>query len=331
MGMEILGRQIELGVALETTRGTAETTAEHWIKNVTASVQERAEHAIDDNSHGSLADSDNRRVTKKWVEGSLEGILQVDVVGYFFYNIFGSISSTSVVSGVYSHEITLDSTTIEHPSLTFFAKDGGVQNLNISNGMISSLEINASMDDYVRFTTNIMASTAEDGSDTPAYQDEQDFVGKDITIKVADTEGGLTSASALSIKELGITFDTGAIVDYVLGNYNPEDIYDGKLSIEGNLSKNFVDETFKDLFLGDDAKYMEIAIVGSQEIGATANPSIIITLNKVKVTGWERSGGNDELVSESIDFKAFFNSDDEEVGKITIVNNTAEYDTPISS
>jgi len=329
--MEILGRQIELGVALETTRGTAETTAERWIKNVTASVQERAEHAIDDNSHGSLADSDNRRVTKKWVEGSLEGILQVDVVGYFLYNIFGSISSTNVVTGVYSHEITLDSTTIEHPSLTFFAKDGGVQNLNISNGMISSLEINASMDDYVRFTTNIMASEAEDGSDTPAYSEEQDFVGKDITIKVADTEGGLSGAEAISVKELGLTLDTGAIVDYVLGQYNPEDIYDAKLSIEGNIVKNFKDETYKDLFLGDDAKYMEISIVGSQDIGTTENPSITILLNKVKITGWERSGGNDELVSESLDFKAFYNETDEEMGKITIVNNTAEYDTPISS
>lgn len=329
--MEIIGRQLELGVALENTRGTAEAVAEHWIKNVTANIQERAEHAIDDNSHGDLFDSDNRRVVKKWVEGSLEGILQVDVVGYFFYNIFGTISSSTVDTGVYSHSITLDSSTIEHPSLTLFAKDGGVQNLKIANGMISSLEINASMDDYVRFTTNIMASTATDGSDTPSYVEENDFVGKDITIKVADTEGGLSSATALSVKELGISFDTGAIVDYVLGQYNPEDIYNAKLSIEGSFVKNFKDETFKDLFLGDTAKYMEIAIVGSQDIGGTENPSITITLNKVKITGWERSGGNDELVVENIEFKAFYNEEDAEGGKIVIVNNTEEYDTPISS
>ena len=329
--MEIIGRQLELGVALETTRGTAETTAERWIKNVTATIQERAEHAIDDNSHGNLADSDNRRVIKKWVEGSLEGILQVDVVGYFLYNIFGGISSSLVETGVYSHAISLDSTTIEHPSLTFFAKDGGVQNLNISNGMISSLEINASMDDYVRFTTNIMASEASTGTDTPAYSEEQDFVGKDITVKTASTEGGLAAATAISIKELGITLDTGAIVDYVLGQYNPDDIYDGKLSIQGTIVKNFTDEVYKDLFLGDDAKYMEIAITGSQVIGATENPTITILLNKVKITAWERSGGNDELVTEALEFKAFYNETDDEMGKITIINNTDEYDNPASS
>lgn len=329
--MEIIGKQLELGVALENTRGTAETTAEHWIKNVTASIQERAEHAIDDNSHGNLMDSDNRRVVKKWVEGSLEGILQVDVVPYFIYNIFGSISSSSVASGVYSHEITLDSSTIEHPSFTIFAKDGGVQQLAIANGMVSSLEINASMDDYCRFTTNIMASSATDNSDTPSYQAEQDFVGKDITIKISDTLVGLDTANAISAKEIGITFDTGAIVDYVLGNYTPEDIYNAKLSIEGNIVKNFKDETFKDLFLGDDSKYMEIAIVGSQDIGSAENPSITITLNKVKITGWERSGGNDELVTESIDFKAFYNESNSSAGKVVIVNNTEEYDTPISA
>ena len=323
---EIIGKQLELGVALETTRGTAEATAERWIKNVTVNVTEKAESVVDDNSHANLMDSDNRRVVKKWVEGSLEGILQPDVAGYLFYNMLGLVSTTEVVTGeVYSHEFTLDSSTIEHPSLTFFAKDGDVQQLAIANGMISSMEITASMDDYVRFTSNIMASSAEDNTDTPSYQAEQDFVGKDVSIKIADTLAGLDTADTIPAKEVGITLDTGAIIDYVLNSYNPDDIYDGKLSVEGSITKNFKDETFKDLRLGDESKYMEINLTGSQDIGDGENPSIKITLNKVKIISWDRSGGNDELVTEELEFKAFYSQTNNSFGNIAINNNTTSY------
>jgi len=326
--MEIIGRQIELGVALEETRGTAQTVAEKWIKNVSANITERAEVAVDDNSHGNLFDSDNQRLTRKFVEGSLEGVLQVDVVGYVLYNIFGSVVSTEIGTGdnVYSHEMTLNSNSIEHDSLTLFAKDGGIQNLNIANAMVSSLEISFGTDDFVRYSANFLATKAEDGTDAPAYEKEFDFVGKDITIKVADTEGGLDSAEAVPVKEGSITLDTGAIIDYVLGKYEADNVYNAKLAVEGSLSKNFKDETYKDLYLNQTAKYMEINIKSTEDIGGGNNPEINIVMNKVKLTNWNReAGGNDELVPENIEFKAFYNEDDDEGAKITIVNNTSEY------
>lgn len=328
--MEIIGRQIEFGVSVEQTRGTPQSTAEKWLRNVTCNIQEKAEHVIDDNSHGKLADSDNRRVTKKWVEGNLEGILDVDFIGYLFYNLFGSITSTWQAAGVYEHELTT-SESIEHASLGLFVKDGGVQQIVAAGGMVGNLEINAAPDNYVRFSSAIMARSASDNSDTPSYGTQYDFIGKDVTIKVADTEAGLVGATATKVKEFNINFDQGGIMDYVLGSFNPDDIYNSKMSIEGSLSKNFDAETFKDLYLGDSAKYMEITIEGSQNIGGGNYPTITILLNEVKITGWERSGGNDELVVENIEFKAFWNDSDSQQAKVTIKNNTAEYDSAPSA
>lgn len=328
---ELIGKFIEFGVAVESSRGTAEDSAEQWLKNVTANLVEKAEHATDDNSYGVLADSQQRRVTKKWVEGDVEGIVDANAIGYILYNIFGSVASSNVSGSIHSHDFTVDNSTIEHPSLSFFGKDGDVQQLVYGNGMASSLELSGSNDDYVRFSTSLMASTAEDNSDTPSYDSQLDFVGKDITIKVADTESGLDSAEALKAKEFSITFDKGAISDHVLGNYNPDDIYASKVGIEGSITKNFLDETFKDLYRGDDSKYMKIIIEGSQDLGSGNHPKIEITLNKAQITDWNRSGGNDELVTEKITFKGFYNNEDSQQAKLTLQNLVAEYTNPVSS
>ena len=102
------------------------------------------------------------------------------------------------------------------------------------------------------------------------------------------------------------------------------------MSIEGSITKNYDDNTFKDLFEADTSKYMEITIEGAADIGGANNPSIVILLNKIMINGWDRSGANDDLVTETIEFKAFYNNSDSKQSQITLVNLTTEYDTPVS-
>jgi hypothetical protein len=322
---EIIGRDIEVGVSVENTRGTAMTVAEKWLKKVVCNITNKAEHAVDDSSHGDLADSDNRRVVKKFIQGGLEGIVHADVLGYFLYNLYGAVSSSNVAGSVYDHEFTLGQS-VEHPSLSLFVKDGSVQQLVFNNAMIGSFEISAAVDDFVRFSAAFMAKDEANNTDTPSYDTEYDFIGKDITVKIADSEAGLSAATALKIKELTVSFDPGPIMDHVCGSYTPDDIYNSKMSIEGSFVKNFTDEVFKDLYQGDTAKYMQIVIAGEANIGGSNHPTITILLNKVKITGWDRSGGNDELVTENVEFKAFLNLTDNQQSKITVRNLTVEYD-----
>jgi len=326
---EIIGRNIEIGVGVEKVRGTAQETAEKWVKNITANIVEKSENSVDASSHNVLEDSDGRRITKKWIEGELEGNVHADSIGYLLYNLYGSVSSSNVAGSVYSHVFNILQS-ITHPTLSLFAKDGSIQQSVFNNGMISTLDINAVVDDYLKFTSNFMAKEAAANADAPSYDTEYDFIGRDITLKIADTEAGLVAADAICIKEFGISYDTGLISDNCLGSYTPDDIYNAKMSIEGTITKNFIDETFKDLNLSDTDKYMEITIEGAADIGSGNNPSITILLNKVRVMNWERSGDNDSLVTENIEFKAFYNETDSKASQITLQNLTTEYDTPVS-
>jgi len=328
--MEIIGREIEVGFGVEDNRGVAQGTPEVWMKNVLTNIIEKAEKVVDDASRGRLEDADGSRIVQKWIEGDLEGIVHADAIGYLIYNLYGAVSSSVVSGSVYDHEFTLQQA-IQHASLSLFVKDGAIQNLSMAGGMVNTLNITGNMDDYVRFTANFLAQTANDETPTPSYDTEYDFVGRDITVKIADTEGGLVAAEGIKAKTVDITFDAGLIRDHVVGSYTPDDIYNAKMMIEGEITLNFANETYKDLFLANTDKYMEITIQGAADIGGGNNPTITILLNKINFMDWNRAGANDELVLETIPFKAFYNATDSQQSKLTLRNLTTEYSSPVSA
>jgi len=327
---EIIGRNLEVGVSVEPTRGTSPAAAEKWLKLITADLKSMVEHAQDGSSHNNLADSDQRRVTKKWFQGSIDGIMHYDAIGYFLYNLYGIVSSSEVGASVYDHSFSLENA-IQHTALSLYVKDGSVNQVALANGMVGTLDLSFATDDYLKAVIDLMAASEGSNSDTPSYDTEYDAIGKDIVVKISDTEGGLSGAAATKVKSGNIKFDAGLINDFVLGSYNPDDIYNAKMAIEGSLELNYADDTFKDLFESDDAKYMSITITGSQDIGTIYNPTITIILNKVQITGWDRSGANDDLVTETIDFKAFYNETDGEQSTLVLRNLTEEYSTAPSA
>ena len=321
---EIVSREIQFGVATEAVRGTKETTADKWLRKVVANVVERAVHAIDDTSRGRLEDGEGRRKVQSYIEGELSGILHADVIGWFLSNIYGLVVTSTVTGSVKSHVFNLKQS-IQHQSLSLFTKDGSVQQLVFSNAMINKLEISASVDDFVRFNASFIASAADDNTDTPSYGTDYDFIARDITVKIADASAGLAAATALPIKDLKISWDQGLIKDHVVGAYTPDDIYNSRLLIEGSFTLNLASETYKDLYLSNASKYMQITIQGEADIGSGNNPTITILLNKVQLMDWNRSGDANALVTEPISFRAFYNASDSKQSQVTLKNLTASY------
>lgn len=322
--MQFIGRSISFGVGVEATRGTAQTVADRWVRKTTANVIPQNERVIDDTTFGRLEDAERVRTVRRWNEGDVDGILHADVAGYFFTNLYGDVVSNNVAGDVHKHTFTLDQT-ITHPTLTLFMKDADVRNTRMAGGVVSQLEINASTDDYVRFSASFLAKEEEASTDTPTLETEYDWVSRDITFKIAATEGGLTTAPATKAKELSITWDANAEADWVFGDFSPQDIYNKQFSIEGTFTRNYTDQTFENLYKSQDFQYVQIALAGEANIGAGNNPELTITGNKLQVTDWERSSAADDLVTESVSFKLFYNADDEAQSTVELQNLTDEY------
>ena len=319
-----------MGVGIEETRGTALAVADKWIKNMSASIFEHAEKTIDESVRGVLEDSLGSRVTKKWIEGDIEGNVHADVIGYILFNLYGASTPTTLGSGAYSHNFTVDQT-IEHPTLSVFAKDGGVQQKVFNGCMVSKLELSVAIDKYISYTASFMGKAAASNSDTSSYDTEYDFIARDVTVKIADSEAGLSGATAIKIKDLKMTWDVGLIQDYVVGSRNPDDHYNAKMSIEGEFTLNYNDNTFKDLYLADTAKYLQVAIIGEANIGGGALPTLTVLLNKAMFMEWAREGKADDLVTQPIKFKAFYNETDDQQSEITLINKTTTYEVPVSA
>ena len=323
--MEIVGREIEVGVATEATRGTAETTADKWARKATANIVERATHALDETTRGLLEDGEGRRKVQSFIEGDLAGNVHADVLGWFLSNIYGKVVTSNVAGSVYSHVFNLKQN-IQHQSLTLFVKDGDVQQLVFDNAMINTLELTVNQENQVAYAASFIAGAAADNSDTPSYDTEYDFVARDVVVKIAATEGGLAGATAVKVKDMGITWDQGLLRDHVVGAYTPDDVYNARMMIEGNFTLNLSDETYKDLYLGDTSQYMSITITGEADIGGGNFPTITILLNKVQFMDWTRNDGNpNELVTEPISFRAFYNPSDSKQSQVTLQNLTTAY------
>ena len=320
---EFIGRSISFGVAKESTRGTAASSASKWVRKTKADVIPKATRVIDQTSFGTLEDSDRVRTVRRWNEGTLEGNLHADVVGYFFMNLYGS-PTTTADSSAYSHAFTL-SQSITHPTLSLFVQDGDVRDVVMPGAVISSLEITAQTDKYVAFNAAFVGKQESTVSSTPSFGTDYDWISKDIVAKVASTNSGLSSATALKLKDLSIKWTSGAVADYVFGSISPDNIYNGTFAIEGKFTRNFTDTTFEDMFTGDTDTYMQIDITGDTEIDTGIYPELTILLNKVQITDWQRISTNDQLVTEEVSFKAFYNSADTQQSSVTLVNLTSSY------
>lgn len=322
--MEFIGRSVSFAVAPEEVRGVAETTAIKSVRKVECNIIPRAERVIDDSTFGRLEDAERVRTVRRWSEGDVSGVLHADVLGYFLLNLYGSVSSQAD-GDAYAHTFTLDQT-ILHDTLTLFVQDADVRQQKVAGGVISTLEITASTDDYVRFSASFLGKEGvDDTSALPALDTEYDFVGRDITVKMADTEAGLAGATALKLKDISLTLNSNAEADWVFGSYSPDNIYNKTFMIEGSFTRNFTDETLKDMYEGDSFKYASIVIEGEADLGGGKHPKIAITIYKLQLTDWNRTSAGDDLSTEEITFKAFLNTTDSKASQIVLTNTTESY------
>jgi hypothetical protein len=322
---EFIGRQISFALAVESVRGTAEATASRSIRKVTADVIPRAERKVDDSTTGRLEDSERIRTVRRWTEGNIAGVVHADMIGYLLTNLYGDVTS-STVSGATTHDFVLDQT-IVHPTLTGFVKDGDVRQEKVPGTVVSNLELTAATDDYLRYSADFIGrESVADTSVLPALGTDYDFISRDITVKVASSEVGLSAATALGVKDLSISINPNAAANFVFGSYGPDDVHNRQFSLEVSFTRDYVDTTFQDLYEGDGSVYLQIAIVGEATIGSgSAHPALTFLLNKAQMQDWSRSSGADELVTEEITMRGLYNATDGEQSSVRLVNLTPEY------
>src|SRR5712675_522933 len=107
MSQKGIGRLVQFGVAKETTRGTAISSAAYWNPWTDLTLDEHKEFAVDAQSYGIIEDNTNLTQVKKWAQGSLAGNVADQTIGLIPYSLFGGYSVAGPTDSAYTHTFTV--------------------------------------------------------------------------------------------------------------------------------------------------------------------------------------------------------------------------------
>lgn len=322
---KFIGRTADIGVAKEAVRGTAESTADFWLPKVTMSYDDGIEQVIDESSHGVIEDSPGAAVTGKYAMGEIEGHIFDESFGLILLATLGAVSTGSAEeTTVYPHTFTVGQSA-QHPSLTVFLDDGN-QDYKYALAMIERLEMEFATGQFARYTAGFRSKVGDTATLTPSYSAENHFLPQHITVEYANDISGLASPTSATVRTARLTIEKNIEDDRRLGSLDQVDILNKQFQVEGEMELVFDAQTFKTEMLADTQKALRIRLTNTDvTIGLTLNPRLTIDLAKVKFTSFEKNYANDEIVTATVNFKAFYNTSETSMIEIELKNEHASY------
>jgi hypothetical protein len=199
--MKGIGRLIQIGLAKESTRGTANTTAGYWSPWIDLTLDEKKEFVTDTQAYGIIEDNVNLTQTKKWSAGTLTGIVCDTSFPPLLYAMFGAYAKAG--SGPYTHTFTVGESA-QHQSYTFLLHDPlAAVDYSYANGVIEKLELNFALKQFVQFTASLMAQSGVPQSTfSPSTTTENRFLPQYLSAgfapSLAGVQGTLTGTGTCS-------------------------------------------------------------------------------------------------------------------------------------
>ena len=322
---KFIGRRVNVGFGKESAHGVA-SAATFTVPKVDYSVDDKANMVQSGESFSSIVGSGGQAfVTGRFAEGDLETELNVNSFGLVLLATLGASSPAAYQTSAYKHTYTLANTNA-HTSLTIFTKDP-IGDVAFKGCVIDTLEIMVKPEEVVSYKAGFKGRKGNDWSWTANYVTDYKFVGRDLTFKVADDTSGIAAASALSLKELVVTINKNVEYDWVLGTLEPEDVLNKQITIEGKLTLNYEDRTWRDYMLNGTNKAVSILLTDTRDtIGVAGNPAFYLELPKCYFSEWESQRGNDDIVGQTINFTALFDvSTSKLISDCYVQNTTASY------
>jgi len=321
------GRTAAFGLAKESTRGTAEASADVWIPRLSVNLDDKTESINDESALGVLEDSPSADNVKTWAEMSLEGNVRDKSIGHFLLALFGGVATDvdTPETDSNTHVFNL-AQSAQHQAFTLFSKDS-VQSYKHALGVLSSFGINAEIGQYVKFNSAFMAKAGATMADpSPSYVAENLFLPKNITVKYATNQAGLDAGTEVKVQKMSLNFEKDTEGDMALGDSTPQDFLTKMFSCEGEIELLFDAETFKTQQLANTKIALRLDILNdTDDLGTSVFPQLTFDVYKAHISDFVRNYGNSDLVSATISFKALYSVADAKMVTATLINGQTSY------
>lgn len=320
-----IGRKYNIGIGKESARGTA-VAATYWLPKMDYQIDDKINYAVNNSAVGVIEDANGQDVTSKYAEGSISGRASDTTLGLILLATLGTDTPALVETTAHDHVFSVLETA-QHPSLTI-----AVAGPNESTGyrhalaMIDSLQLDYEINKYCTYKAGFRANAAASGANTASFATTENvFLPQHATFKIATNLAGLGAASAVSVRKVSLSIKKNVEEDYTIGNLSPVDRINKQFSVEGTVEIVYNDRTYIDsILMTDTVKAMRIAAVNTGvTIGASSNPSLTVDLAAVKLSEVARKTSNNDVVTQTLKFKAFYSLADAKMITVTLRNIVA--------
>lgn len=315
---KFIGRRGTLGVAIEASRGTA-VSPTYWLPFVTMTFKDTIRSAREEQGMGNIADSDSFFVTMKMGEGEVESQLYDQAIGYILSSLLGAVPVTTGVNP-YTHTYTLSSTN-QAKTLSLYWQDPD-RNLMFRMAVVDSFKMSVEPNGIVNYTIGFKSKAARDWTaQTPSYTTlGSKFLHQHLQFKLASAIAGLSGATAISLKTFELNINRAAIFDDTIGTGEPEDILSNTISVDGSVTLNLEDNTYRNYMLDNTYRAMEIALYRS------ASSSLTLQMPRVDFSEWEPDFTLNEIAKQSINFKCNYDA----ANALAIISTAVLVNTKVS-
>lgn len=295
---KFVGRLGTLGIAVESTRGTAVNPV-FWVPDAKMSFFNKVDEAREDQGLGKIADGDSKYVTMTMGEGNIDTQIYDKALGAILSSLLGASPTTG---GSYLHTYTLSNTNT-HKSLSLYWADPD-RSYMFPLAMIDSLKMTVKPSGLVEWTFGFKSKSARDWtSQTPNFTSlGNKFLHQDVQFKLAANIAAISAASTISLKSLELDIKKNTEYDTALGTVEPEDILNQQLSVEGKLQLNLTDDTYQDYMLNGTYRSMEVKLYRS------ASSILTMQFPRVDFSQWQPDYTLNKIATQSINFKCNYDA-----------------------
>lgn len=328
---KFIGRQQEVGISKEATRGTINGTPAFWVPKTNFSVEDKTLKAKFQGNYGRIEGGDDAIPTLKWAEGEIELEATDKILGLLLYALFGTVSSASFNSA-YKHTLTVQQS-VQPTTLSLFMNDPigagetPTKSVAYARAMVNALEMDFELGELVKTRVSFLAHSHKDWTRlTPSYTAQNKFVHQNLIFKVAANSAGLDAASKINLQSLKLKFERAAIRENALGTVQPVDIVSRMFKVTGSMRLTYEDRTYRDYMMNGTKKAIRIDCVRSDVTIGSTNPAFRFDLPIVHFEQWEPSHPLEDISMQEINFEALYDVTNSELIDVAyVVNETASY------
>lgn len=285
------GRIEAVGLGLEATAGTpvAPQIFYRWLDN---DLQPKQNIIENESAMGTPVKVNDSEGVGKWVEGTLGGKMTDIGIGYLLYLLYGSVTSVSAGTGLYSHTFDLIKSSV--PKTATLALLSPAHQKSHPYGAVDSLEIKGETGGWVTISAPMKARLGDIQPNTLAWQTEKEFTAKHVSIKIADTAAQIAAAPVLDVTSFTLSPDrTTGDPYFPLGTDSKPEFDRGSWEAKGEIVMRYKSTDFEEGWLSNAIKAMQFSI-------SNGTSSLVFSGDRVRFRELTLSKGRDDIVTQTV-------------------------------